>query len=231
MRSYKIHFIRHGFTKANLNGQYIGITDMPICEEGFHQLEEMRSYNYPNVEKVYSSPLERCLQTALYLFDGVEIMNISELREMDLGDFEGKTLEEMKDDLAFNNWLRDNMNNPPPNGENGRDYVERLVKGLDKVIRDMMDQQVFEAAVVLSGTAIMTVMALMAFPRRPMGEWNCPCGAGFTALITPQIWLRDRVFEEFGSVPYQQDETDPYWLAQKAYENGDGIDFDDDDEL
>ena len=68
MRSYKIHFIRHGFTKANLNGQYIGITDMPVCEEGFAQLEEMRSFKYPNIEKVYSSPLERCLQTAMYLF-------------------------------------------------------------------------------------------------------------------------------------------------------------------
>ena len=229
MRSYKIHFIRHDFTKANLNGQYIGITDIPVCEEGFAQLEEMRSFKYPNIEKVYSSPLERCLQTAMYLFDDAEVMSIPELREMDLGDFEGRTLEEMKDDLDFNNWLRDNMNNPPPNGENGKDYVERLVKGLDKVVRDMMDEQVFEAAVVVSGTAIMTIMALMAFPRRPMGEWNCPCGAGFTALITPQIWLRDRIFEEFGAVPYQQDETDPYWLEQKAYENGSDYDFDDED--
>ena len=218
MRSYKIHFIRHGFTQANLNGQYIGITDMPVCKEGFEQLEEMRSFNYPNVEKVYSSPLERCLQTALYLFEGTEIQNVPELREMDLGDFEGKTLEEMKDDLNFNLWLRDNMNNPPPNGEDGKTYVERLVKGLDKVLRDMMDEGVFEAAVVVSGTAIMTIMALMAFPRRPMGEWNCPCGAGFTALVTPQIWLRDRIFEEFGAVPYQQDESDPYWLEQKAFE-------------
>lgn len=223
MRSYKIHLIRHGFTQANLEGRYIGRSDLPVCQDGFQQLEEMRSYNYPKVQKVYTSPLERCIQTGLFLYDGVEMATVPELRELDLGDFEGKTLEEMKDDPAFNAWLRDNMNNPPPHGEDGRHYVERLVRGIDKVLKDMMDEEIFESALVLSGTAIMTLMAVMAFPRKPMGEWNCPCGGGFTLLVTPQIWLRDRVFEAFGTLPTEQDETDPYWLEQKRWENGDDI--------
>lgn len=228
MKSYKLHFIRHGMTKANLNGQYIGVTDWPLCQEGFAQLEEMQEYQYPYIEKVYSSPLERCLQTGMVVFPNTEVMTIPELREMDLGEFEGRKLEELQSLPEFQNWLRDNMNNPPLQGETGREYVERLVRGIDKVLRDMMDQQIFEAAVVVSGTAIMTIMALMAFPRKPMGEWDCPCGAGFTALITPQIWLRDRIFEAFGSVPVPQDMEDLDWLEQKMYENGD--DYDDDEE-
>lgn len=227
MKSYKLHFIRHGLTKANFNGQYIGITDLPLCKEGFAQLEEMTELRYPLIEKIYTSPLERCIQTGMMLFPNQELLTVSELREMDLGEFEGKKMEELQDVPEFQSWLRDNMNNPPPNGETGRAYVERLVQGIDKVLRDMMDNQIFDAAVVVSGTAIMTIMALLAFPRKPMGEWNCPCGAGFTALITPQIWLRDRVFESFGVVPLSEEEEDLDWREQKQYENG--FDYEDEE--
>ena len=220
MKSYKIHFIRHGMTQANLNGQYIGRTNMPVCPEGMAQLEELSNMDYPYVEKVYTSSLERCIQTGMKLFPSAEVLAVPELAEMDLGAFEGKRMEDLKDLPEFQNWLRDNMNNPPPKGETGRHYAERLVHGIDKVLQDMMEEQVFDAAVVLSGTAIMTIMALMAFPRKPMGEWNCGCGEGFTALITPQIWLRDRVFESFGVVPKQPGEEDQDWLEQKYYENG-----------
>ena len=66
MKTYKIHLIRHGITDANLKGLYIGNrTDLPLCPEGFKQLKDMREdKEYPYIEKLYSSPMLRCRQTA-----------------------------------------------------------------------------------------------------------------------------------------------------------------------
>ena len=34
MKSYQIHFIRHGATAANREGRYVGVTDTPLSQEG-----------------------------------------------------------------------------------------------------------------------------------------------------------------------------------------------------
>ena len=40
MKSYQIHLIRHGMTQANLQGRYIGSTDVPLSQEGIEQLKQ-----------------------------------------------------------------------------------------------------------------------------------------------------------------------------------------------
>lgn len=68
MITYKVHFIRHGMTQGNLEGKYIGSTDLPVCPEGYRQLDDLKAhYEYPKVEAVYSSPMLRCRQTAVSL--------------------------------------------------------------------------------------------------------------------------------------------------------------------
>ena len=48
MKSYQIHFIRHGATAANREGRYVGVTDTPLSQEGIGKLEDMnRRYSYP----------------------------------------------------------------------------------------------------------------------------------------------------------------------------------------
>ena len=51
MKGYRIAFIRHGMTQANLDGRYIGTTDLPLCREGADQLyEKIEKYDYPSVQ-------------------------------------------------------------------------------------------------------------------------------------------------------------------------------------
>ena len=59
MRTLKIHLIRHGATDANKQGLYIGCkTDMPLSPEGMNELIDMRrEIDYPEIERLYSSPL------------------------------------------------------------------------------------------------------------------------------------------------------------------------------
>ena len=69
MKSYYIHFIRHGSINQTLQGRYIGATDVPLSDKGKN---ELRRYDatlaYPYAKVVFTSPLKRCTQTAKILY-------------------------------------------------------------------------------------------------------------------------------------------------------------------
>ncbi|MEG1932090.1 MAG: histidine phosphatase family protein, partial [Pygmaiobacter sp.] len=116
MKSYKLHLIRHGLTRANLEGIYVGSgSDLPLCPEGIAQLEELRrTYTYPKVELVLTSPLLRAQETASILFPGVRQIGIGDPREINLGSFEGKSAAELQNDPAFHDWLDPTKQTTPP---------------------------------------------------------------------------------------------------------------------
>ena len=90
MKGYRISILRHGRTEANEKGIYIGKTDLPLSEAGKAQLKELyETHEYPKVQKVYTSPLERAVQSAEILFPDRELTEVDDLREMDFGIFEG----------------------------------------------------------------------------------------------------------------------------------------------
>ena len=118
MKGYRIAFIRHGMTQANLDGRYIGTTDLPLCREGADQLyEKIEKYDYPSVQKVYTSPLKRCKQTISILQPNRLVAEMPELREMDFGKFENKTADELMNDPDYEQFIKGGLDNPPPNGE------------------------------------------------------------------------------------------------------------------
>ena len=95
MKGYRISVIRHGRTAANDKGIYIGRTDFPLSDKGAAELAgKMDEFQYPNVARVYSSPLRRCTETAEILFPDVQIQTVDNLIEMDFGAFEGKSADE-----------------------------------------------------------------------------------------------------------------------------------------
>ena len=72
MKSYQIHFIRHGATAANREGRYVGVTDTPLSQEGIGKLEDMnRRYSYPGAPVFYVSPLKRCVETCKIIYPQV----------------------------------------------------------------------------------------------------------------------------------------------------------------
>ena len=65
MKNYYLYLIRHGITEGNLDGKYIGQTDLALCPQGEKQIQQLvKASVYPCVEKVYTSPLKRCVETA-----------------------------------------------------------------------------------------------------------------------------------------------------------------------
>ena len=85
-------------TEGNEKGQYIGSTDLEVTTNGIIELEELKKRDiYPKCDLIFSSPMKRAVQTAEIIFPGREIILKEKLREMDFGEFEGKTANDLKD--------------------------------------------------------------------------------------------------------------------------------------
>lgn len=207
MISYKIYFIRHGLTEGNEEGRYIGSTDLPLSEEGQKALQKLQEdCEYPDIQKVYTSPLQRCLDTAEVLYPDRMIHVVPNLREYDFGRFEGKSIEELKNDPDFVQWAQGGMKMVPEGAEDMKAFIARCEEGLDEVVADMMKNHVREAAVITHGGVMMNLLSMFGYPKREPLYWTVENGHGYTALLNTQLWQRDHVFEVFDPLPYQKDD-------------------------
>ncbi|MEG0838922.1 MAG: histidine phosphatase family protein [Hydrogenoanaerobacterium sp.] len=205
MITYKIYFIRHGMTGANLKGLYVGRTNTPLCDDGREQLDLLKeNCGYPEIQKLYCSPLIRCRETAEILYPDTSTQIINDLVECDFGAFDGKSMDELKNEPAFISWTNSGMKTPPPGGESGAELEERVCNALNEILDDMMKNKLQAVGVVTHGGVIMTLMARYALPQRESPyDWITENGTGYTVQFTPQMWMRDEAFEYYEKIPYR----------------------------
>lgn len=198
MKTYKIHLIRHGLTEANIQGRYVGNrTDLPLCDEGVDELRAMRdTVDYPDIQRLYTSPMLRCRQTANIIYPDTDYTVIDEFAEYDFGDFEGKTASELEKDESFALWTSGKIS-APPGGESTDNFIRRLALGFRAVVEDMMREGVSNAGVIMHGGAIMMLLSSCAVPRRKSIEWQCENGKGYSVVVTPSIYHSSGVIEVY----------------------------------
>ena len=115
MKSYTIHFIRNALTDENLEGRYIGHTNVALSDEGKAQLAQMREeLIYPPVDAVFTSPLKRCTDTAAILYPESTPIVIEGFIEYNFGEFENKTAEQLEKYEEFPRWLAGEEGVKPP---------------------------------------------------------------------------------------------------------------------
>lgn len=152
-------FIRHGQTAGNEQRRYIGQSDdQPLSEAGRAQLQEWQAAKkYPPADALYVSPLARCQETARILYPMLVPVTIPSLVEVDLGIFEGKTYEQLKDEPSFRRWIDSRGMTPPPGGEGGKEIAQRLMGALRQIADDAQRCHFKRAAVITHGGCIMTL--------------------------------------------------------------------------
>ena len=129
MKSYVIHFIRHGAIDETLSGKYIGVTDVSLSEEGKKALRQLaENYSYPKTQVVFTSPLKRCTETCQILYPDLSPLSIANLRECNFGEWEGKTADELKNEPEFEKWLGGDNEVAPPHGESNADFIRRICR-------------------------------------------------------------------------------------------------------
>lgn len=201
MRTLKIHLIRHGATDANYDGRYIGCkTDLPLAPEGLNELRLLKDdIDYPEIERLYSSPMLRCRQTGAVLYPDFEPLTVEELKEYDFGSFENKTAAELESNPNFIPWTSGRLS-APPGGEDNSEFIKRICVGFNKIVLDMIESGLTESAVIMHGGAIMMLLGVSAVPRSKPVEWTADYGRGYSVRVTPSLYHKSGVIEVYGIV-------------------------------
>lgn len=180
----RFYLIRHGKTYGNTMRRYIGTTDEPLCEEG---IRELREKHFPQVKKVFASPMRRCLETARILYPGQEPKVIEQLAECDFGAFENKNAEELSGDPGYRKWIDSNGTLPFPGGESREAFIRRSVEGFVRIVDNCRKNGTDCAAIVAHGGTIMSIMETFARPKEEYYHWQCKNGEGFQLEIGEEI--------------------------------------------
>lgn len=201
MRTLKIHLIRHGATDANYDGRYIGCkTNLPLAPEGLNELRLLKDdIDYPEIERLYSSPMLRCRQTGAVLYPDFEPVTVEELKEYDFGSFENKTAAELESNPNFIPWTSGRLS-APPGGEDNSEFIKRICVGFNKIVLDMIEGGLTESAVIMHGGAIMMLLGVSAVPRHKPVEWTADNGRGYSVRVTPSLYHKSGVIEVYGIV-------------------------------
>ena len=111
-----IYLVRH--TRPDVPaGVCYGQSDVPLAESFAEELALLRKkLILPAKAVVMSSPLQRCLQLALAVFDESQIQVDDRLLEMCFGDWEMQAWEDM-DQIKLTHWGNNFVFTPSPNGE------------------------------------------------------------------------------------------------------------------
>lgn len=130
--------IRHGKTKSNEERRYLGLTEEGLSEAGIREIMDYKSRQYyPAVDCLFTSPMERCLQTAGLVYPDLKPVCIPEWKEMDFGVFEGKNYRDLKEDARYVKWIDSNGVLPFPEGESREQFLLRCEKGMKRMIREI----------------------------------------------------------------------------------------------
>lgn len=199
MKNYYLYLIRHGLTQGNLDGKYIGQTDLALCPSGEDDIRNLAKADlYPYVEKVYTSPLKRCVETAQIIYPDIQLSKVDEIAEMDFGQFEGKTQQELEKLPEYTAWLKGGPEACPPDGEKFGDFSLRCISGLDIIFRDMMKKDITRAAMVTHGGVITNLLAGFGLPKGHPADYMCGPGEGFEILLSTFLWQKGPAFEISG---------------------------------
>jgi alpha-ribazole phosphatase len=128
----RLLFLRHGAIQSHAGGRrYIGQTDVPLSAAGQRQADQWAAYFAATdpPAAIFCSDLDRCQQTARKIAArcGLESQMMPELREVDLGSWEGERFDTVKKRFpqAFQQRGEQIADHRPPGGESFRDLQRR----------------------------------------------------------------------------------------------------------
>jgi len=90
------------------------------------------------LEAIYTSPLERAIETAEAISQSCGLKPIvrEELTEFDFGEWEGRSIESLRGDNAWEQFNRSRSTVVPPGGERMIEVQARMVRESDKIRRN-----------------------------------------------------------------------------------------------
>lgn len=102
MKRY-IYLLRHGETEYGKEKRYLGHTDCNLSKQGKEQSKYLGSIfanDKITIDNIFSSDLIRCKDTIKIVFPNMKVTFLEQLREINMGDWDGLTFDEVKNKYA-----------------------------------------------------------------------------------------------------------------------------------
>ena len=227
MKTLRLHLLRHGLTQGNLDGLYIGHTDVPLCEQGREQLLQMKqTYVYPTCKFIISSPLKRCLETAELLFPDVKPLVMEGLIECDFGAFDGRSAAELHEKQPlFDRWLTGDPEVAPPFGESNAAFAKRVCETFRKIVEGLLKTGADDVYIITHGGVLLAILSNFGIPEAAPTDWLTPSGCGYTMRIDPTLWMAGEKAEVIAELPASpQEQADHYYDGWDYYPPDDDFD-------
>lgn len=156
-----IYLVRHGETDWNRQGIYQGITDVPLNDRGKAQAKACgQALEGVVFDKIISSDLSRALYTAKAIRGDrdIPLVTDSRLRELNFGDWEGKTFDRIEE--LWPGLIGQMYRHPDevkvPNGESFQDLQDRAWPAIEEAIASCQDGQTL--LVTAHGATLRTII-------------------------------------------------------------------------
>ena len=135
MTETALWLLRHPEPEASARGRCYGSLDIALSPEGIRQAHAVAgALAETALTAIYSSPLRRCQLAAEILAGGraCAVETVTTLREMDFGEFEGRTYEEIaaKYPDVYRQWMNHPTETSFPNGESFRSMSGRVIAAI-----------------------------------------------------------------------------------------------------
>lgn len=128
----EIILVRH--TSVDVPAGYTyGQTDVPLRDTFEAEAEEVKDrLNGYRFDKVWTSPLTRCVRLATYC-NYPDAEREDRIKELYFGDWEMQPWDDLQTDPRAAGWFADWVNIPTPNGESLMDQFRRVSSFLDEI--------------------------------------------------------------------------------------------------
>jgi len=150
MNGTRLYLVRHGMTEWNDGGKMQGKTDIPLNGKGILQAEFLarRLAQRRKIKAIYTSPLIRAKSTAEIISAvlKIEVIDAPALQEVDFGEWEGLTLEEIRAGWgdALELWYEGKT--LPPGGEGIFAMQRRVVECVEAIANKHIGEEILLVA-------------------------------------------------------------------------------------
>ncbi len=153
----KLYCIRH--TKVDVPlGICYGQSDVGLADSYLDEMElaslQLKGLKF---DQIYSSPLNRCKTLAEDLFPNEPLKFDNRLKELNFGDWEMKSWDEISKTEEAKQWFEDFVNLRSPNGESFIDQIERT----KNFLTDLQNEKYSSVLLVVHGGIIRAINCIV----------------------------------------------------------------------
>lgn len=184
--TFKLILLRHGATKANEEHLYCGSTDLSLSPKGAAELLSLKAEGiYPDASIFLTSGMKRTNETLLSIYERNPDSELPCFCEMNFGDFEMQSYEQLKERADYQKWISDIHTSFCPNGEGESQFHIRISQGMERLLKEYKPRG--ETVLLVTHGGVISWAMNSFFPgTKNFYEWQPRNGHGYIITFSTE---------------------------------------------